>query len=40
MRDSDNLSNNIAQNRHRETISDKLNIVQRMADSSKAKNGA
>ena len=40
MRDRDNLSNNIAQSKHSETIKNELNIAQRMADSSKAKNGA
>ena len=40
MRDSDNLSNNIAQNKHSETTNNELNIVQRIAESSKEKNGA
>ena len=40
MRDTDNLSNNIAQSRHKETINNKLNSVQRIVELSKAKKGA
>lgn len=40
MRDSDSLSNNIAQNRHSAAINDKQDIVPRTPESSKAKSGA
>ena len=40
MRDNDNRSNNIAHSRHSDTIKNKLNIVQRIVESSKAKSGA